>query len=239
MALSQKEIDGIDQKTKNIVFGFIRQFEKNYELIHNIPDLVIFTCLAFYRMAEFFSKCGDSVTISGLNKDILTNTQDGNSWGNTSYGNIWHNSMDKIIIKWTLFMKKFNYGTTKRNDESGGLGHNILFGIVTQDCHENEDFSELIGHQNYMYSNDGGKWEHGSYKASMMHQLAIYEGDTVIITLDLIQRQITYRISEDADKDVLVHEDIIQNDDTKYKLAVSLFMNGNCVILKDYQCISP
>ena len=67
MSLDFEQIKQATKKEKLIISGYIRRCKsmlpKNNSY-YNIPELVYFICIAFYRDIEYFTKYGDDVKIN-------------------------------------------------------------------------------------------------------------------------------------------------------------------------------
>ena len=221
LPLSFKELDQIDQKDKDLVNGYVRKLTHLDDLI---PNLVIFTVLSFYYIAECWGECGDDVVISNDGR-VLTKKQAAiseSNWNNTSYGNKWIDSMNKKVHKWTFHIDREAYAS-------------MLFGFVAEAVHHNGDFSASTEIINYGMTNTGSIWKHGKYHG--LSGVHIREGDTVIITLNLVDRTILFAVDE-RHEDEITHEDIIQNHDTKYKICVSLLTPNLQITMTNYECIT-
>ena len=77
--------------------------EDDPDPFHIIPELVIFMCLLFYEMDEFFDKQNPSkIKISGNCNHILTKLDQigiiDECYTTTIYGHRWINSMDNIKV---------------------------------------------------------------------------------------------------------------------------------------------
>ena len=109
----------ISQVSQDTVSGYVHQIEESSQ-IQNIPAIVVFTILAFYaKPNEYFSpNVADCIKLSNDNKTITKISLDG-SLQNTSYGNLWIDSMSDKIIKWEF---KIDANTTKE----GGICYNIV-----------------------------------------------------------------------------------------------------------------
>ena len=89
MSTSSKlaQLRNINQTTKDVVFGFIRLNITSPENA-NIPDLVKYTCLAFYH-AKYFEESGTQIQLSGDDGAIITKIHDVDGWSNGIYGAEW------------------------------------------------------------------------------------------------------------------------------------------------------
>ena len=92
MVLNLKEVQNVDDRTKMIVKGFIKQcqilFPQNVPY-YNIPTLVNHLCLLFYWQREFFQIFnGKRVELSEDKMEVRTFDNDSDTRWNTLYGNI-------------------------------------------------------------------------------------------------------------------------------------------------------
>ena len=219
LSLSRKELDQIDQKDKDLVTGYIRKLAQLDDLI---PNLVIFTALSFYHIAECWAECGDDVTISNDGKVLTKKHGDilESNWNNTSYGNKWIDSMDPKVHKWTFHID---------SDAS------FVFGFVADAVHHNDDFSASEDVINYGMVDNGSVWQHGSRFG--LSNVEVCKGDTIIITLNLVDGTILFAVNERYE-DEITHRNIIQNEDTKYKICVSLLTPNHQITMIKYECIA-
>ena len=144
-------IKNINQRTVDIVFGYIRQCKKSrqFKEIHIIPDLVIYTILYFYYIREEFGVCGDNLKINKL-KDILTCIE----WKNTykgAYGYI------DITIKNIIYIWNFKILNVSRQE--------MFIGIESSKnkIHTNQDW--IWSKDYYLYDCNNKLWtSHGGNK---------------------------------------------------------------------------
>ena len=100
MSLISLKRDNCDQRTTDIVTGYIRQCQKllsNDNVYYNIPSLVTYLCLNFYWIREYFTDHGEMIQ---LNKDKNIAKQHKYGYGNV-YGNITIDNKPCIYI-WTF-----------------------------------------------------------------------------------------------------------------------------------------
>ena len=125
MALSQAEyklLDTVDKRTKFTVYGFVRNIEGSFQSAINIPISIIDICILFFWRREFFEKCGDCLTITGDQRNTITNHSH-NTWNNFAMGSQWIESNSSQIIKWTVQITK-----STDQDEAG-----VYIGITSKD----------------------------------------------------------------------------------------------------------
>lgn len=81
----------VDEITKLIIFGYIRDSEKllkssQHKLFHYIPPLITSICILYYNEPEQFEIAGDGIVISDDKTSIKKDEYW--SWHNTSYGTL-------------------------------------------------------------------------------------------------------------------------------------------------------
>ena len=100
MAFMLPNLKHIDDKTKDTVFGYIRQQQKTLSL-SNICPLISYLCLSYYYQNEYFTTTKDhEITISENRMKITKHN--GSGWINTTYGNVWIDSSIPQIAKWKI-----------------------------------------------------------------------------------------------------------------------------------------
>ena len=98
--MSQK-IRQIDEKTKFIIYGFIRRsFEKD------IPSSIIYICLSYLWCIESFARCTFDLEIFNGNYSVQKCVSN-NCWNNICYGTIGINSMSNKLVIWTFEIDKY------------------------------------------------------------------------------------------------------------------------------------
>ena len=209
--LSFKELDRVEQRDKNLVFGYVRQI-KNEQMI---PNLVLFTVLSFWYLAEYFAETGDDIQISDDKMKIAKIIGNGN-WRNTTYGKLWFNSMEKMIHKWTFKVK---------------MKSDVIFGFAAECIHHNEDYTACDTIINYGRAGAGGIWENGRWVVNAYNPITA--NSTLIVILDLINAIVIHDIDGKME---LIHRDIVQNENIQYKLAISMLEKGAVITLIDYRC---
>ena len=72
-----KPSDEINPKIQAVVYGFIHEFEHENDDKIMIPDVVIFTCLAFYYMGDLFTDYASNRVSISKTGSICTNISNG------------------------------------------------------------------------------------------------------------------------------------------------------------------
>ena len=101
--LDLKKLKTIDQSKQDIIFGFIKQINTNKGNIE-VPELIIYIILSYYYEYEIFDKefCSKTISISGMNKNIITKTNGSCAWQTSVFGLKWIKSTTNNIYKWKI-----------------------------------------------------------------------------------------------------------------------------------------
>ena len=202
----------VDEITKLIIFGFIRNMQ---ELKVYIPDLICFMIMIFYMEKEYFDKAGADYKIS---EDKLSMTRiKGEGWNNSAFFKNWIPSTSNVIIKWIF----------KATKTEG----NVVMGITTDDSYLNKDFTNMSSAKIYAFSS------HGWFNSDKMNDIKIHDvwfktGDTMMLILDLKQRDIFFQINDGDRKHLWSNIQI--GDEIKYKFAICLRVAGDIITLTDF-----
>ena len=204
-------VDDIDDKTKNLVNGFIRNIDESMDQI--IPDSIIFIVFAFYYLDEYFKtfdtahyQCDDNRTIECID--------DANE--HSVYGNISIQAMETKKCLWSFKI----YKCTKY----------IYFGISST-FDVNKRFYYGIYSSNYCLQLDGYKWT--KTRADRYTRQEFCDGDIVSMEVDFKAKEIKY--SRNGVGLGVVFSDIDVTKDLVYKMAIRLADVGNKVELIDFQ----
>ena len=170
--------------------------------------------LSFYYIVECWNESGNKFVIPDDGK-VITKKKHG--WDNTCYGKKWINSNDQHIHKWTFYFKDFT---------------NWTFGFVAECIDHDADFLSSTEITNYAFTGDGDITINGAWDC--WKEIIIKENNIMAITLDLVEGTISYNINDEGD--TLVHEHLVPNEDTKYKIAVSILEQNDQMIMAKYEC---
>ena len=96
-----KRIKSIDQKTKDLVLGWIREVEEQVKS-RNISLMVSYVCLAHYYIPEYFDKARQDSFMISEDKRRITSITNWESEEHTIYMKHWIHSMSNKIAKWTF-----------------------------------------------------------------------------------------------------------------------------------------
>ena len=233
MTLSQAEyklLEVVDHKTQCAVYGFIHEIENSLISATNIPVSIIKICILFFWNREYFEKCGKHLTISGDQNETILKTDNG--WNNVAVGSMWIQSNRQQIIKWTFeIIKSPPFG--------GAAG--IYFGITSEDHHNlNQDASDCKKGFGYFCYHDSHttlifdkgvcvRSDYGEEKASFGKQ-----GTVTTMELNLKAGHLIYYVDDEC-LGVAI-DNVQQDDDIRYKLAVGLYDKGVELKLVNFEC---
>ena len=71
MALNLKRLESINQRDKDTVIGYSRQYSSREAITKHIPKSISYLCLLFYNEYDCFIKCGNGLVINE-NGDTVT-----------------------------------------------------------------------------------------------------------------------------------------------------------------------
>ena len=212
-----------DEEEKYLISGYyrtIRQMGYKDTAYYNTPPLVVHLTILYHYIAEYFAKCGYTITINQARDTIDRNN--GHNTGCTAYGNVDINSSTKAIYKW-----KFEILSNPRWEI-------ITFGIDSS----NQKFINSIfyvrgTHNNSFYAYEtrnggGGTITSDDNKRFWYGQLS-KEGDIVTMELDTINRTIKfYHNTFDLG---IMYDNIDLDNNKTYNMAICLFENEQSVKL--------
>ncbi len=217
-----KLLSKIDQTTKYVVYGWIREAEVELKLVH-IPMMISSICILYYRDDEIFDITGDDIKLSQNKKCI---TEIGAEYRcNCNYGIIEVSSNSDNVYRWDLKIIK---QPQQYWSIFAGLSSVRKLGDIWSLCRENG------GASIYMYANLGSIYDANKAHWTMYGQ-RFRENDTVSIILDLQKQQITYLVNEEDQG--IAYKNIIKNDDIKYQLLVVLRNHNDCVEITNFNKI--
>eukprot|EP01084_Bolivina_argentea_P193173 331454_1 len=223
-----KQMKQIDNETKNLVFGFIRQklwkHISNLSNTYGIPELIIYICLTFYYIPESFGICPSHVIGILSNRTTIIKYGNKHAWNNTTYGHRIIHSNSNSINKWKI---KIN---TLFNHES------IVIGFTSNNNNSiNYDFSQQYD-VNYAWTNKGKFLQSGNVM-NRHSNCKFSQGDIIILTLDLRRLQIIYELNDSNKKHCV--ENIAKGNNIKYQLAVSMYHYGDSISIIDHWFVKP
>ena len=229
MALQLEAFKFVDQKTKDLVSGYIKQFENEYknqtdkELL--VPSLVVTTCILFYYLGEFFKHCGQAMSIDDT-LTVLTIEYKGTDdiydlQRNSAFGNVIIDDKYPCLYSWKIQILKCDF-------------FDIFIGI----CDFNENYLKV----GYIYesdtchalSSDGEKFSGVSHEI-VRTQESWSINQIITMNVNTVNKTIEFYI-DTAPKPNVTFENI-NFKETEYQLAVSMCSNGgkNSVKLLQFQ----
>ena len=195
----------VDQRTKDLVEGFIKKASHDID----IPSSIVSVCILFYYLGEFFSTCGDAMKIDD-NKTILKACPLAR---NTGYGNIRINNEYNCIYSWTLKLVALDI-------------YNTWIGIdASNKEYSHRNFSLAAKHY-YAIDVRGSKKSRISGQSStrVNYGKRMKEGDIVKMDINTKDRTMSFWINDEYQG--IAFEDVAF-DGVEYYLAISLFKQ-NC-----------
>ena len=215
--MSLKLLSKIDKRTKDAVYGWIRNKEKQLKLC-NVPSMLKALCILYYRNDEIFHLISDNGIKLSENKKIIANICEFNAYNNSNFGINEILSESKAIYVWSLRIIKQSV-QRQRND-------GITIGISSKYA-VNEDvmrWSEPF--YAFWEGKKGSNNEWGNYSARYR------DGDEVSMHLDLVKAEIKLIINR-KDQGV-AFTDVKQSTSIKYRLLVCLSGKNDCVEITDF-----
>lgn len=221
--MSMKQLKEVEQDTQHLVFGFMRQQEKQYALFNNITPGICILCIAYYYIPEYFAKAGDDVTISEDKKTITKTSEVNPGWWNTTYGAVWIDSMVHQIVTWKFLIKRLK------------TGYDIFFCLVSTDdqvhadCGINDEKYPNYGFGDDLSSTVNGKGVICEHAEEDSH----FKQDDIVIMKLNTKKQELYAQDEN-ETNLLVFKGVIVRTGLLYKMAISFHTKLNSVTLIDF-----
>ena len=223
----------INDRCKNIVFGYIKKMETKLGLYQNIPPLIIHLCVMFYFPGEYIEKCTQDLAISNNNMTITKIDKDF-AWNNKAFGKIWIDSTSNSISKWVIKINSIK-------DFLNPSWAHIFVGIVSNDQDTNATFcsdgNDVSDSPLYLFRANGQHHcieNYNQYKEKILNE-KFGTNDQILLTLNMIERKIFLKINQRKQK--CIFENIVKQKGIRYKLAFSLFSVGNQITLTDFDSI--
>ena len=216
MTLPLQEMKLVDQKTKDIVIGFIKIIENELSYGTIIPSLVITTCILFYHFPEFFTVYGDDITVNDTSTIITLTTS--RFIHQASFGNV-KITGNNCIYSWTIqCLEQNGYASFIGIDASN---KSLINNFVP------ERRPELI---NYYAMDSRGNIHTHSHQQSQGHFRRRYEirycsgfdiDDTIKMNVDTINKTIEYYVNDEY-QGVAFKNIEIENPEIEYYLVVHM-----------------
>ena len=214
-------------RDKDVVFGFMRQMQlllpNDTNSYYNIPPLVIYICLYYYRQHEIFTLYGNKMSVNETNNIVKC---DGNY--NTVYGNVIIDGLSQAIHVWKVKILELKYGC-------------IYVGIDSSNkAVINEDFSDPEMNENSFYSVDQFGSSNTSWYdectvetiVSLYNEGEIENGDCMTMKVNPSKKTIKY-FKNEMNTEFTLFKDIDMSEGVKYHFAVAFAGTGS-VQLIDY-----
>lgn len=227
-----EKIKLVDQKTKDLVAGFIRNSEQEFNENAIIPSSITTICTLFYYLGEFFADCGKNMVIENEMKILkIAAPRHWKVVRNTGYGNVNINNEYNCIYSWTLKLVALD-------------SFNTYIGIDSSDKEYIDDnFSSGQNNTYYLITSRGVK----SYQVSKVdetHGSGSYgremeAGD--VIKMEINTKDTTMEVWINNQSQGIAFKDIAF-DEVEYHFAISLCTNeanfATCVELVDFKQIA-
>ena len=207
-----------DERSKLLVFGYIRNINDTQQISTNISDLIWIMILIYYMEHEYFDSFGDDLQLSN-DKKMVTKIKRDNNWDNNCYGIIEIASTNNnCIYEWKFKIKL----------SSGDCGHCVI-GITAEEHTPNIDFEENDG-CHYALSSTGFNY---TQKYDWITQCDDFShNDHVTLQLNMAQKEIRY-LTDDEDLGI-IYKNINHGDDVIYRLFVAINAIGDSIEITDF-----
>ena len=218
--LSLEKVKTIDQRTKDTVFGFIKQSQTllpSNESYYNIVPLICHIILLFYCKLEIFTVYDKDEFEYNEYENILTKKRNKRC---TAYGNIDIYGNNLFIYEWTF--KILN---------SGG---DIYIGIDSsyKGCINSRFTSGYNINKHYAYGAEGYKYDFIDNRDK--YGYVFKNNDIIKMILNIKQKTISFYHHKDIG---IAFENIDFTENKKYNMAVSMYGKHDSVQLLDFQQI--
>ena len=230
MAVSFDKLRLVPTRSKNLIFGFVHETEK--ELSMTIPDLITTICIFYYYQFEYFTVCGPRIEI-GESGNVASFVMDDSicmkdsDTSNSIYGCVSVESNDFVKYIWEFKIHQFS----KFGD--------IYIGIdSTNKKWINLDFSEWDDPENgiyYAWGTDGQKYTNNEGNDTEERtEAVIQQGNIIRMELDVTARTLTYykngRVTDAKFNNLLLKDHV-------YHLAIALASKGTSVELINFEAV--
>eukprot|EP01084_Bolivina_argentea_P285066 488757_1 len=241
-------IKSIDQRTKQIVFGYMRRHEHllisdiTPHISNTIPPLVVYCCLIYYWLNEYFdtnlfvtnpigiTRTRNNPTIAPDNKMTIQHLSYGMA---TCWGYQTISSMENCKYRWNLKINNHNY---TRSLLIGITENDVLHGsIFYHKFHRNTYKQRQYIH--YIYNSyTGFKKSHKPWTISnrkwywQPYGTKFGAGDIIGIELDLQKRTLSFFVNGISQG--IAFDNIETVDDIQYKLVVNMQTDDNITLIE-------
>eukprot|EP01084_Bolivina_argentea_P187040 322270_1 len=210
-----KQLKQISQRTQDIVFGYIREIQKDHSF-QQAPELIGFVCLAYYYLSEYFDTIGANAEIDE-EKTTITNTHKQYRYA-SAYGRIKILSTETGIHKWKFKINGSKEYMSIGIEEDG-------FKNLNQGVHFRKGIS-------YALMCTGGTTKNGKLNSSYLPN-GYKKGDIVEIILNLSNKTISFIVNDQHNGEP-AYKNILQRESLSYRMIVCTFDKGDGATLLDY-----
>lgn len=224
-----QRLKNVDDRTKNIVFGYSRLSQTECNL--NVPTMIQYLFMVYYWINEYFTDHGECITLDKNN--IIATASDSNHYTfNTVYGNNVICIDDKSVkkYKWKVRMNKISLRS-----------RTIYFGIDSSDNKFIDGSfinTKLTNRRYFAIGSDG--YCHTWFKATKARSLYIEQTDTIEIILEIKDKdgnfRLSYNLCDGLAKGVIAND--VKFDGNKFNFAVSIELPPNDFKTQQIELIS-
>ena len=223
MAATLKQLkSNMDNDTDCLIHGYIKENERilqndNTDII--IPPLIIYTCLMYYWIREYFDDYEPAQIIRSDDKLTIKTKQCG--YSHSSFGKTKIDSLSDGIYEWKLkIVEEIRHGVGSRIS--------AILGVSTCDDTTSafwKDDKKL----SYSYNGYGQKYSH----CNITNYATGYKsGDTVGIILNLWNKQVSFSVNEKSQG--VAFKNISYGADIQYRLSVSFASADMSIEIVDF-----
>ena len=223
-------LSGVDDKTNHLVHGYCRQYEISMSQNGSpviVPPLIIYTCLMYYWMSEYFDEICEKYVERSDDKMKLKYIGERSDWYNSNFGKMHIDSTSQMVYKWELkviadLMSNFN------------LILGVSSSMVTKEVFVWDDESTFYGYD----ARDGYRFSNSSTEIFDQQEYGegIKGGDVFGICLDLSKKQLSFSINDDTQG--IAFENVKCEKGLKYRLVVSFYTKDVSVELLSFESVS-
>ena len=210
MAVQFEKLKQVDQRTRDLVTGFIKSIEIQLNDDPIIPSLVVTICILFYHLGEIFTVCGDHMEVRDTGRGLSIFEQ--RPTRETAYGNVIINDKYKCIYRWDIKILKFAF-----------TEYDTFIGIDSSNKeYINSGFYERYWDTFYAFGLSAVKTSSNDVRVYEKFGKRIKEGD--VVRMEINTNDKTMRVCVNGEDMGIAHKDILF-ENKEYHLAVSLCSN--------------
>ena len=219
MAFDLHQIKQLDKKIQFVVHGYVRDAQSKFfsnnggNTYLNIPDLIIYTIIAFYAYVDFFKYMADDSFLVEKNGTMITRINGKNY--RTVYGSTVIPFDSNEVHRWKLKVIKGVYIAIGIDEASYEWTHDVFFGKNSTN--------------NYGYAAvTGQKFNRRDFKA---YGETYSSGDYVTMELNMSSKKLSFAKNDDKLKTAY----FVDKTDIGYCLAVFIRYECDCVQIVSYE----